>query len=142
MKLIKVLFQFVCPAWFYRIQSYKQTIHGPWDEAVLHWQSLRTDCLSKDRLFISGLIVCQRTDCLSKDRLFVSGQIDFQAISFDRSTMTYFNAIKRQYMDHGMKMYYTDRIFAKRQTVFLKTDCLSQDRLIFKQYHWTFPHIT
>jgi len=34
--LFLLFIQFVCPAWFYRIQSYKQTIHGPWDEAVLH----------------------------------------------------------------------------------------------------------
>jgi len=34
--LLLAFIQFVCPAWFYKIQSYKQTIHGPWDEAVLH----------------------------------------------------------------------------------------------------------
>jgi len=35
--VISILFiTFVCPYWLTRIQKYKNTIHGPWDEAVPH----------------------------------------------------------------------------------------------------------
>jgi len=42
--VIAILFiTFVCPYWLTRIQKYKNTIHGPWDEAVPtrsqpHWK--------------------------------------------------------------------------------------------------------
>jgi len=42
--VISILFiTFVCPYWLTRIQKYKNTIHGPWDEAVPtrnqpHWK--------------------------------------------------------------------------------------------------------
>jgi len=79
---------------------------------------------------------------LSKDRLFVSGQIDFQAISLDISTYYIIQCYKETIYGHGMKLYYTDRLFISGQIVCLRTDCLFQDRLIFKQYHLTGPHIT
>jgi len=34
--LLLAFIQFICPLWFHKLQSYKQTIHGPWDEAVLN----------------------------------------------------------------------------------------------------------
>eukprot|EP00088_Acartia_fossae_P030581 TRINITY_DN3158_c0_g1_i1.p1 TRINITY_DN3158_c0_g1~~TRINITY_DN3158_c0_g1_i1.p1 ORF type:complete len:272 (+),score=21.86 TRINITY_DN3158_c0_g1_i1:405-1220(+) len=34
--ILLAFIQFVIPLWFHKLQSFKQTIHGPWDEAVLH----------------------------------------------------------------------------------------------------------
>ena len=38
--LIWKYFQVICPLLFFHLQSYKQTIHGPWDEASLDWKDI------------------------------------------------------------------------------------------------------